>query len=145
MRRPLASCALALGLFALAGVLAPPAYAQSFEVVGYAGALGEWELTAIITARSSWWWTEFSGPLTMRHVGLCTQSGPEEKSGELRLQLSTARLHGTLAVAGNACNFSAQLSDAYKGVLSCASGRTTPLMLWLKDLPADAKATRAPG
>jgi hypothetical protein len=126
-------------------VLAPPARAQSLEVVGYAGTLGEWEMTATITAKPSWWWKEFSGPLTMRHVGLCTQSGPEEKSGELRLQLSAARLHGTLAVAGDACSFSAQLSDAYKGVLTCASGRTTPLMLWLKDLPADAKAPGAPG
>ena len=145
MRTPFPACALACLVFALAGVGASAARAQSLEVMGYAGALGEWEVTATITARSSWWWTEFTGPLTMRHVGLCSQSGPEEKTGEVRLQLSAARLDGTLAVAGDACTFSAQLSDAYKGVLRCASGRSTPLTLWLKDLPADSKAARSPG
>ena len=49
------------------------------------------------------------------------------------------------AVAGDACTLSARLSDAYKGVLTCPGGRTTPLTLWLKDLNADAKAADAPG
>ena len=133
VRVPLHPGVIALGVFALSGVLAAPSRAQSLDVVGYAGMLGEWEVTATITPRSSWWTKEFSGPLTMRHVGLCTQSGPEEKTGELRLQLWASRLYGTLAVAGDACTFSARWSDAYKGVLTCAGGRTTPLTLWLRD------------
>jgi hypothetical protein len=145
VRQPLGSRALALAVFALLGVPLSPARAQSLEVVGYAGVLGEWEVTATITAGSSWWWREFSGPLTMRHVGLCTQSGPEQKTGELQLRLSASHVYGTLAVAGDACTLSARLSDAYKGVLTCPGGRTTPLTLWLKDLNADAKAADAPG
>ena len=133
MRVPLQPCAIALGVFAVLGVVAPPSRAQSLEVVGYAGVLGEWEVTATITPRSSWWTQDFSGPLTMRHVGLCTQSGPEEKRGELRLQLWASRLYGTLAVAGETCTLSARLSDAYKGVLTCVGGRSMPLTLWLKD------------
>ena len=133
MRVPLQPAAIALGVFALSGVVAPPSHAQSLEVMGYAGVLGEWEVSASMTPRSSWWTKEFSGPLTLRHVGLCTQSGPEEKTGELRLQLWASRLSGTLTVAGDACTLSARLSDAYKGVLTCIGGRTTPLTLWLKD------------
>jgi hypothetical protein len=128
--------AIGLGLVLLSGALASPSRAQSLEVVGYVGTLGEWEVTATMTPRSSWWTKEFAGLLTMRHVGICTQSGPEEKTGELRLQLSASRLSGTLVVAGDVCSLSAHLSDAYKGVLSCAGGRTTPLTLWLREAKA---------
>jgi len=135
-RRPLRRWLIGLGFVLLSSALAPPCRAQSLEVVGYAGALGEWEVTATMTPRSSWWTKEFAGPLTMRHVGICTQSGPEEKTGELRLQLSASRLSGTLAVAGDVCSLSAHLSDAYKGVLTCGGGRTTPLTLWLREAKA---------
>jgi hypothetical protein len=36
----------------LLGALATPAGAQSFEVLGYAGELGEWELTALVTEKN---------------------------------------------------------------------------------------------
>jgi hypothetical protein len=42
-------------------------------------------------------------------------------------------LSWTLTVAGDACTLNARLSDAYKGMLTCIGGRTTPLTLWLKD------------
>ena len=74
-----------------AGALAAPAQAQSLQVVGYAGVLGEWELTATVTeTRPVATASEFSGPLTMKHVGICTQDGPEEKTGEIRFQISAA-------------------------------------------------------
>ena len=71
--------------------LATPAGAQSLQVTGYTGYLGEWELTATVTKSVSGRTKEYSGPLTMKHVGLCTQDGPEEKTGEMRLQISTCR------------------------------------------------------
>src|SRR2546421_1506858 len=52
-----------------------------------AGVLGEWELTASVSSASNRT-KEFSGPLTMRHTGICTQDGPEEKTGEIRLQVA---------------------------------------------------------
>ncbi len=67
------------------GLLATPAHAQSLQVVGYSGYLGEWELTATVTENVSSRAKEYSGPLTMKHVGLCTQDGPEEKMGEIVL------------------------------------------------------------
>jgi hypothetical protein len=78
-------------LLIMLGALATPAQAQSRQVIGYAGVLGEWELTATVTENSSRRSKEFSGPLTMKHTGVCTQDGPEEKTGELRFQLSSSR------------------------------------------------------
>ena len=52
----------------LLGALTTPAGAQSLEVLGYAGELGEWELTATVTRKTSD--REFSGQLMMKHIGI---------------------------------------------------------------------------
>src|SRR6201747_1290937 len=80
--------------------LATPAGAQSLQVLGYSGYLGEWELTATVTETAAGDIKQYFGPLTMKHVGLCTQDGPEEKTGEMRLQISAAssRLNAKLSV-----------------------------------------------
>ena len=78
----------ALFLLIVLGALATPAGAQSLQVIGYAGVLGEWELTATVTGNVPGRTKEYSGPLTMTHVGMCTQDGPEKKTGEMRFQIS---------------------------------------------------------
>src|SRR5450759_5147078 len=85
--------------------LATPAGAQSLQVIGYSGYLGEWELTATVTETASGRIKEYSGPLTMKHVGVCTQDGPEEKTGEMNFQISasSSRLNATISVAGVEC------------------------------------------
>jgi hypothetical protein len=107
---------------------------QSLEVFGYAGALGEWELTATVTENSSRRTKEFSGPVTMTHVGICTQAGPEEKSGEINLQISgsPSRLNATILVAGVACSYSGRLSNFYTGMMTCPDREAVPLKLWVK-------------
>ena len=122
----------ALLLLIMLGALATPAQAQSRQVIGYAGVLGEWELTATVTENSSRRSKEFSGPLTMRHTGVCTQDGPEEKTGELHFQLSSSRLTATLLVAGVACTYSGKLSDSYSGMMNCPDRSAVPLRLWVK-------------
>ena len=122
----------ALLLLIMLGALATPAQAQSRQVIGYAGLLGEWELAATVTENSSRRSKEFSGPLTMKHTGVCTQDGPEEKTGELRLQLSSSRLTATLLVAGVACTYSGKLSDSYSGMMNCPDRSAVPLRLWVK-------------
>jgi len=114
------------------GALATPAQAQSRQVIGYAGVLGEWELTATVTENSSRRSQEFFGTLTMKHTGVCTQDGPEEKTGELRFQLSSSRLTATLLVAGVACTYSGKLSDSYSGMMHCLDRSAVPLRLWVK-------------
>ena len=118
----------------LAGALAAPAQAQSLQVVGYAGVLGEWELTATVTERARLWSKEFFGPLSMKHVGICTQDGPEEKTGEIRFQISalSSQLDATLLVEGVSCTYSARSPEPYSGLMACPDREAVPLKLWVK-------------
>ena len=110
-----------------------PAAPDTLEVLGQAGVLGEWELTAKIMTTDDGKRKVFSGPLVMKHVGLCTQDGPEIKQGELQLQmLSLSRVRATLVVAGVTCTYAGRKSDAYNGVMRCPDQRAVPLLLWLK-------------
>lgn len=124
----------ALFLSVVLGALATSAQAQSLQVIGYSGYLGEWELTAAVTEKVSSQTKEYSGPLTMKHVGLCTQDGPEEKTGEIRFQISalSARLNATLSVAGVECTYSGRLSNSYDGTMNCPDREAVPLKLWVK-------------
>jgi hypothetical protein len=124
----------ALLLLLLGGALAAPAQAKSLQLVGYAGVLGEWELTATVTEIASRRTKDFSGPLTMTHVGLCTQDGPEKKTGQIRLQLSSSpsRLNASILVAGVVCSYSGRLSDFYTGMMTCPDREAVPLKLWVK-------------
>jgi hypothetical protein len=120
---------LSIGLFALF----TPAHAQALEIIGYSGYLGEWELTATVTETAPGR-KGYSGPLTMKHVGLCTQDGPEERTGEIHLELSasSSRLDATLSVAGVECSYSGRLSDSYIGTMTCPDREAIPLKLWVK-------------
>jgi hypothetical protein len=116
----------------LAAVFAP-AHAQPLEIIGYSGFLGEWELTGTVSEAAPGQ-KAYSGPVTMKHVGLCTQDGPEERAGEMHLELSAAssRLDATLTVAGVECRYSGRLSDSYTGTLACPDREAVPLKLWVK-------------
>ena len=125
----------ALLLLFVTGALAAQAQAQPLQVVGYAGVLGEWELTATVTEKARLLSREFSGPLSMKHVGICTQDGPEEKTGEIRFQISalSSQLDATLLVEGQQCSYSARSSsDPYSGLMTCPGREAVPLKLWLK-------------
>jgi hypothetical protein len=120
---------LSIILSALVG----PLRAQPLEIIGYSGYLGEWELTATVTETASGR-KAYSGPLTMKHVGLCTQDGPEEKTGEMHLELtaSSSRMDATLSVAGVECSYSGRLSDAYTGTMTCPNREAVPLRIWVR-------------
>ena len=117
---------------AVLGALATPAGAELLEVLGYAGVLGEWELTASVTGNDNT--KAYSGPLTMTHVGICTVDGPEEKKGEIRFRLSelSSRIQATLLVDGTECSYSARLSDFFAGTMNCSNRPAVPLKLWVK-------------
>jgi hypothetical protein len=116
----------------LLSALTVPAAAESLEVVGYSGFLGEWEISATVTANADSP-QEYAGPLTMKHVGLCTQDGPEEKTGDIRLRISApSQLEATLSVADIKCSFHGRLSEFYSGTLNCPDREAVPLKLWVK-------------
>jgi hypothetical protein len=126
-----AVCALAACATSL---VASPVFADSLHVTGHAGFIGEWELTANLADSGPNGQREFSGPLSLKHVGLCTHDGPEEKTGQLRLKLSasSSRLTATLLLQGVECAYSATQSQGYDGVLSCPGQSPVPLVLQLK-------------
>ena len=115
-------------------VLGTPVGAQSLQVFGYAGVLGEWELTATVTEKASGRTKKFAGPLTTKHVGVCTQDCPEVKTGELRFQRSalSSRLNARLLVAGVECTYRGSWSDSYIGMMTCPDKQPIPLTLWVK-------------
>lgn len=115
-----------------AGAFSRPPVPPSFEVTGFSGHLGEWELTATLARDGTT--RAFSGPLKMTHVGWCSQDGPEVKSGELSLKLArlTSSIDMEVRVDGSACTYRGHLSDAYEGVLTCTDRRPVPLTLWLR-------------
>jgi hypothetical protein len=114
------------------GALATSAVAEPLQVFGYAGVLGEWELTANVTANDGT--KDFVGPLTMTHVGICSVDGPEEKKGEIRFRVSEspARMRATLLFDGAECTYDGRLSDSYTGKLACPGRPSVPLAVWLK-------------
>ena len=116
------------------GALQAPAQAEPRQVLGYAGVLGEWELTATVDENTSWWSKEFSGPLSMKHVGICTQDGPEERRGEIRVQISalSSQLDAKLLVEGIECTYSAHSANPYSGMMACPDREAIPLKLWLR-------------
>jgi hypothetical protein len=111
--------------------LASATSAQALELLGQAGVLGEWELSANVTATDSK--KEFAGPVTLKHTGICTTGDPETRTGEIRLQMASAsRVRATLLIDGNPCSYSATKSDAFVGMMSCRDRRDVPLRLWIK-------------
>jgi hypothetical protein len=114
--------------------LATPAGAQSREVIGQVGLLGEWELTATVSEQATDGSKDLVGPLSLKHVGLCTQDGPEEKTGALRLRMSgaPARVTATLLIEGTECTYAGNLNLSYEGIMSCPDRSSVPLRLWIR-------------
>lgn len=118
-----------LAMLLLAGFALPSmtaaARADDIAVTGKLGFMGEWELKARAHDIAAGRRAEFSGPLTLTHVGLCTANGPVEKSGEIRLRragLIWSSIEATLSFDGKQCTFAAHGSKNYEGTLQCPNG-----------------------
>src|SRR6201996_5431466 len=110
------------------GALVTSANADPLQIVGYSGYLGEWELTATLNEDDTTSPRKYSGPFLMTHVGLCTQDGPEEKSGRIRVQIpSSSRLEATLWVDGVECGYQGILANFYNGTMKCVGREAVPL------------------
>ena len=119
-------------LFGLASALAPNAYAQALNVSGQLGVLGEWELSATLSPEPAGGKRQFSGPLTLKHVGICSQDGPEEKAGTAQVQLvSASRVAASFMIDGVTCTYRGQKSDTYTGLMSCPGKADVPILLWI--------------
>jgi hypothetical protein len=108
----------------------PVSAEDALALVGQAGILGEWELTANLSSAGR---NAFAGPIVLKHTGICTVDGPETRNGDMRLQIANgSRLKATLTIDGVPCSYAATKSDGYSGTMSCRDRRDVPLRLWLK-------------
>jgi hypothetical protein len=126
-------------LFVLAicvGVLfAPSALTQTLQIRGVAGYLSEYELAANVSGRLvDEGPEEFSGPLSVKHVGLCTHAGPDEMLGELKVRFvdPSQKIEASLSYDGRECTYHGFLSESATGFMTCNNKLTLPLRLWTK-------------
>ena len=123
-----------LSLTLLAPAAAFSAQAESLVVNGQLGLLGEWELSANVSAQPASGNKTFSGSMTLKHVGMCSQEGPQEKAGSVQLQLlGASRLFASFAMDGATCTYRARKSDMYSGMLTCPGKSDVPLLLWIDE------------
>lgn len=113
------------------------AEARSLQVGGTAGYLSEWEITATVSdGASAASGGTFSGPLTLRHTGVCAVSGPVEKSGEMNVKVSGwgpfSQVEISLRFAGTRCLYRGRLSETMSGVMDCSDAKGVPLELVVK-------------
>jgi hypothetical protein len=116
-------------------MLAMPAQSRSLHVVGSAGYLSEWELDGTVTEKVSAGGSEFFGPLTWRHVGLCSVNGPLEKFGEITFRLSgieSSHIDAVILLDSSQCLYSGDLSDSSTGHMDCSNAKGIPLSISLK-------------
>ncbi len=104
-------------------------FAQSYSIEGTAGYLQEWEIKASLTKTVTSAGTNFDGPVKLRHVGLCSVNGVEEKSGVVQLKVSrkNTAVEGTLAMQDDSCRIVASASQSYTGLLNCRDGQGVPI------------------
>jgi hypothetical protein len=71
----------------------------------------------------------YDGPVTLRHVGLCSVNGVEEKSGVVRLTVSrrASSVEGTLSLKDDTCRIAASASKPHSGLLNCRDGQGVPI------------------
>jgi hypothetical protein len=119
---------LVLGVFTVSHARAEP-----LHVHGTTGYIGEYELNGSVTERDINGRKEFSGPLTVKHVGLCTHEGPQETVGEIRFQLAqSSRIIATLDFDGSKCSYNGVFSESYRGFMDFGGGGSIPLSIWAK-------------
>ena len=108
------------------------AHARSLQIHGVTGYLSEYDLSASVSSDASEGVEELSGPLTIKHVGLCTHDGPNEMLSQLNLEFvdASAPVTATFNFDGHECSYRGYLSETHVGVLTCNKGLSLPLRLW---------------
>jgi hypothetical protein len=127
-------------LLSAALLVAPnTASAQSLSATGVAGYLSEWHLDAQLSRSSTA--GEFTGPLHIRHVGLCTHDGPDEITTEISLRISdanprlakaTSEIKATFVMDGSECRLTGRFSGTYRGSMDCANAKGIPVEVTFK-------------
>jgi hypothetical protein len=112
------------------------AQAQSYSAEGAVGYLGEWEMKGSLAKTATGAGAGYAGPVTLRHVGLCSVNGVEEKAGTLELKMSSRKsdIEGTLVLPDDKCRVTASASQGYTGLLSCRDGQGIPIKFSIEQM-----------
>lgn len=104
----------------------------SADILGVVGNVGEWEMTATIARDGDK--RELAGAMSMKHVGWCSQDGPLEKTGQLRVKMArlSSNIVATVQFDGVACSFEGSLSDAYTGIMTCPDRKPVQMLVWMR-------------
>ena len=95
--------------------------------------MGEYELSSSVSEHVANGKKEFSGPLIIKHVGLCTRDGPKETIGQISFRwIGSSRIAATLLFEGSECTYQGVLSETYHGFMDCAGNTSLPLKLSAK-------------
>jgi hypothetical protein len=127
--------------FAAALVVASaPAQARTLQIVGTAGYLSEWEIKASADPDAAG--GEHRGPISWKHVGLCTANGPVEKSGNLKFRISGwgpfSRIDATMSFEQTECTYSGSYASGgssaagSRGTMDCSDAKGIPITLTIK-------------
>ncbi len=125
----------ALLLLFVLGALAAPAQAESLQVVGYAGVLGEWELTATVTEKARLVGQGILRTIddeTCRHLHAGWPGG--ENRGNPLSDIGKSHRNWMQRCWSRAleCTYSARSSNPYSGLMACPDRPAVPLKLWLR-------------
>ena len=120
----------------MCAAVAAPAAAATLRLKGQVGFVGEWAFASSLDSPSrigAGPQPGYAGPLTMRHVGLCSANGPEEQTG----RLSVGSLHGQavedlrLVYGSESCVYTGPLSEEAGGTMRCTGGSEVPIRVWI--------------
>jgi hypothetical protein len=113
-----------------------PAGARTLQIVGTAGYLSEWGVTATAEIDASAPAGEHRGPISWKHVGLCSVNGPVEKSGDIKFKISGwgpfTRIDATMSFDRIQCTYSGSFSGETRGTMDCSDAKGIPLTLTIK-------------
>jgi len=121
------------------------ALAQSYSTKGHVGYLQEWEMKGSLAKTATHFSASYTGSVMLRHVGLCSINGAEEKSGTLEVKVSswTSNVEGTLALPDDECHIVASASQGYSGLLNCRSGQGIPIRFSIEQPSAADRSASA--
>ena len=113
-----------------------PAQSRSLSFSGNAGYLSEWQISATVSDAGSERSGALSGPVTMKHTGLCAVEGLLENFGEMSVELSGwgpfSKIDIRMSFASAQCVYRGSFSEILKGFMDCSDARSVPVELSIK-------------
>jgi hypothetical protein len=121
-------------LLVIACAASGSARAQTLQVTGTTGYLSEWQFNVALAKAAPH--DEFSGPVTWKHIGLCSVNGTQEKRGDIDVRIRRmgpwSRVNAKVSFEDLRCTYSGPYSNSVTGFMECSDRTTLPLTLLFK-------------